>query len=368
MADRTNVVTGRRDWKCVWKCGDSPRKFPTFPGNTLDHHTLRPAMDEAAGDLGIRRFVLVADRGMYSGTNMYAVREAGNGYIVSKSLRKTDKAERTWAIDPEGYTVVSENFRHKSRIVKRVVKDGNGKKHEVREKVVVYWSKAFYERERSDNASFMEFLGKLKENPGSYRISSSHSKGLRRFLKKEYVNKVTGEKVDSADLIPMIDEAKLAEFNDLMGYYQIVTSELEMGDREVIEKYHGLTQIEDQFREMKGTLETRPVFVQTPEHIKAHLMVCFMALTMIRIIQRKTRLSAKPAKGESKWSYGIPGARVSEALAGWQALELPGEYYQVLKPKGDDIFAILKAFGMELKPQLYTRGEIREMKATASPF
>ena len=345
-----------------------PISFATFPGNTLDHHTLRPAMDEAAGDLGIRRFVLVADRGMYSGTNMYAVREAGNGYIVSKSLRKTDKAERTWAIDPEGYTVVSENFRHKSRIVKRVVKDGNGKKHEIREKVVVYWSKAFYERERSENASFMEFLGKLKENPGSYRISSSHSKGLRRFLKKEYVNKATGEKVDSADLIPMIDEAKLTEFNDLMGYYQIVTSELEMGDREVIEKYHGLTQIEDQFREMKGTLETRPVFVQTPEHIKAHLMVCFMALTMIRIIQRKTRLSAKPAKGESKWSYGIPGARVSEALAGWQVLELPGEYYQVLKPKGDDIFAILKAFGMELKPQLYTRGEIREMKATASPF
>ena len=345
-----------------------PISFATFPGNTLDHHTLRPAMDEAAGELGIRRFVLVADRGMYSGTNMYAVREAGNGYIVSKSLRKTDKAERAWAIDPEGYTVVSENFRHKSRIVKRVVKDENGKKHEVREKVVVYWSKAFYERERSENASFMEFLGKLKENPGSYRISSSHSKGLRRFLKKEYVNKVTGEKVDSADLMPMIDEAKLTEFNDLMGYYQIVTSELEMGDREVIEKYHGLTQIEDQFREMKGTLETRPVFVQTPEHIKAHLMVCFMALTMIRIIQRKTRLSAKPAKGESKWSYGIPGARVSEALAGWHVLELPGEYYQVLKPKGDDIFAILKAFGMELKQQLYTRGEIREMKATASPF
>ena len=345
-----------------------PISFATFPGNMLDHHTLRPAMDETVGDLGFKRFVLVADRGMYSGPNMHAVREAGNGYIVSKSLRKTDKAERTWAIDPEGYTVVSETFRHKSRIVKRVVKDENGRKHEVREKVVVYWSKAFYERERNENMSFMEFLRKLRENPGSYRISSAHSKGLRRFLKKEYVNKITGEKVDSADLVPMIDEAKLTEFNDLMGYYQIVTSELEMGDREVIEKYHGLTQIEDQFREMKGTLEARPVFVQTPEHIKAHLMVCFMALTMIRIIQRKTRLSAKPAKGESKWSYGIPGARVSEALAGWQALELPGEYYQVLKPKGDDIFAILKAFGMELKPQLYTRGEIRELKATASPF
>ncbi len=49
-------------------------------------------------------------------------------------------------------------------------------------------------------------------------------------------------------------------------------------------------------------------------------------------------------------------------------MEFPGEYYQMLKSKGDDIFAILKAFGMELKPQLYTRGEIREMKATVSPF
>ena len=345
-----------------------PISFATFPGNTLDHHTLRPAMKETVGDLGIGRFVLVADRGMYSGTNMHSVCEAGNGYIVSKSLRKTDKAERAWAIDPDGYTVVSEKFRHKSRIVKRVVKDENGRKHEILEKVVVYWSKAFYEREKNENRSFLEFLQKLKENPGSYRITSSQSKGLRRFLKKEYLNKVTGEKVNSSDLMPMIDEAKLNEFNELMGYYQIVTSELDMGDREVIEKYHGLTQSEDQFREMKGTLEARPVFVRTPEHIKAHLMVCFMALTMIRVIQRKIRLTAKPAKEDSKWSYGIPGARISDALAGWQVLELPGEYYQVLKPEGDDIFAILEAFGMELKPQLYTRGEIREMKASASPF
>ena len=345
-----------------------PISFATFPGNTLDHHTLRPAMNETVDDLGIRRFVLVADRGMYSGTNMCAVREEGNGYIVSKSLRKTDKTERAWAVSPDGYTVVSDKFRHKSRIVKRTVTDGNGKKHEIREKVVVYWSRAFYEREKNENRSFMEFLRKLKESPGSYRISSAQGKGLRRFLKKEYLNKATGETVNSSDLMPMIDDRKLNEFNELMGYYQIVTSELDMGDREVIEKYHGLTQIEDQFREMKGTLETRPVFVQTPEHIKAHLMVCFMALTMIRIIQRRTRLMVKAAKEDSKWSYGIPGARISEALAGWQVVELPGEYYQVLKAKGDDIFAILKAFGMELRPQLYTRGEIREMKATASPL
>ena len=44
-----------------------------------------------------------------------------------------------------------------------------------------------------------------------------------------------------------------------MGYYQIVSSELDMTDLEIIDKYHGLTRTEDQFREMKSTLETRPV-------------------------------------------------------------------------------------------------------------
>ena len=346
-----------------------PVSFETFPGNTLDHHTLRPALKNTLGDLGLQRFVLVADRGMYSGTNMYAVREAGNGYIVSKSLRKTDRRERAWATDPKGYTVVSADFRHKSRVVTRTVTDERGDKHEIQEKVVVYWSKSFYERERNENGSFMEFLKDLKERPGNYRITAAQSKGLRRFLKREYVNKVTGETVDSANLMPMIDEAKLKEFNDLMGYYQIVTSELELGDREIIEKYHGLTQIEDQFREMKGTLETRPVFVNTPEHIKAHLMVCFIALTMMRIIQRRIKVTTRSKKDPlSGWSYGLSGKRIAEALNGWKVLEQPGEYYQMLKSEGDDLFKILKALGMELKPKLYTRGEIRDLKAAACPF
>ena len=57
-----------------------------------------------------------------------------------------------------------------------------------------------------------------------------------------------------------------------MGYYQIVSSELTMDAREIIEKYHGLTQIEEQFHAMKGELETRPLYVRTPEHIDAHLL------------------------------------------------------------------------------------------------
>ena len=282
-----------------------PISFGMFPGNTLDHHTLRPAMQKTVDTFGLDRFILVADRGMYSGTNMCHVTDAGNGYIVSKSLRKSTAAERRWAVSPEGYTVVSDRFRHKSRIKERTVYDENGKKRRIKEKVVVYWSKAFYDRDVFEHGKFLDFVERLRANPAGFRVTAAQSRSLRRFLKKDVVNSRNGEVLDGTKLVAMIDDDKLNEFNELMGYYQIATSELEMDDRAVIDKYHGLTQIEDQFREMKGTLEARPVFVNTPEHIHAHLLVCFIALTMMRLIQRKVAAAEtkRDDGGDLKWSY-----------------------------------------------------------------
>ena len=292
-----------------------PISFGMFPGNTLDHHTLRPAMEKTVDSLGLKRFVLVADRGMYSGTNMCHVTDAGNGYIVAKSLRRSTKREIAWAVSPEGYDLSDEAFRCKSRIVERTVTLPDKKKRKIKEKVVVYWSRSFYERELHENASFLSFVEKLKANPGGFRITAAQSQSLRRFLRKDVLDRKTGNVLDGTKLAAMVDDERLSAFNELFGYYQIVTSELDMPDREVVDKYHGLTQIEDQFREMKSTLETRPVYVRTREHIEAHLMICFIALTMMRLIQRKTKAVLGPESGEElDWTYGLPGARLANAL------------------------------------------------------
>ena len=347
-----------------------PISFGMFPGNTLDHHTLRPAMQKTVDTFGLDRFILVADRGMYSGTNMCHVTDAGNGYIVSKSLRKSTAAERRWAVSPEGYTVVSDRFRHKSRIKERTVYDENGKRRRIKEKVVVYWSKAFYDRDVFEHRKFLDFVERLKANPAGFRITAAQSRSLKRFLKKDVVNSKNGEVLDGTKLVAMIDDDKLNEFNELMGDYQIATSELEMDDRAVIDKYHGLTQIEDQFREMKGTLEARPVFVNTPEHIHAHLLVCFIALTMMRLIQRKVAAAEtkRDDGGDLKWSYGMSGARLSAALREWQVLCQPGEYYQMLNTSGEDICRILSAFGIENADRIYTKGGISALKAKVKVF
>jgi len=347
-----------------------PISFGMFPGNTLDHHTLRPAMKETVDTLGLDRFILVADRGMYSGTNMCHVTDAGNGYIVSKSLRKSTAAERRWAVSPEEYTVVSDKFRHKSRTRERTVYDEDGKKRKIKEKVVVYWSKAFYDRDVFEHRKFLDFVERLRANPAGFRVTAAQSRSLRRFLKKDVVNSRNGEVLDGTKLVAMIDDDKLNEFNELMGYYQIATSELEMDDMEVIGKYHGLTQIEDQFREMKGTLEVRPVFVNTPGHIHAHLLVCFIALTMMRLVQRKVAAAEtkKDDDGDLKWSYGMSGARLSAALRDWQVCELPQEYYMMQNASGEDICRILSAFGIENADRIYTKGGLAALKSNVKAF
>ena len=333
-----------------------PVSFEMFPGNTLDHHTLRPAMERTVDGFGLGRFVLVADRGMYSAPNMCHVTDAGNGYIVSKSLRKSTAATRRWAE------------------VTLVKKDKNGKETRERrkftEKEVVYWSEAFYRREMHEHKSFLDFVERLRANPAGFRVSAAQSKSLKKFLKDEYLNKKTNEVVDGRKLVAMIDEDKLNEFNELMGYYMIATSELDTPDQEIIDKYHGLTQIEDQFREMKGTLEARPVFVNTPGHVHAHLLVCFIALTMMRLVQRRIAM-AEPrpdAGGDLRWSYGMSGERLSKALREWQVLCQPGEYYQMLNASGEDIRRVLSALGVGTGKRIYTKGGITALKSRVKVF
>ena len=356
-----------------------PLSVEEFPGNTLDAQTLKDAMRRTVDSFDMGRFILVADRGMYSGANMQRVIDGGNGYIVAKSLLKSTAADRKWATGPKDWESVGKDLKYKSRTVTRKAVDGNGdpvlgedgKQREYTEKVVVYWSRAFYERQRHENRSFLEFVEELRKDPNGFRVTKASYRSLRKFLKKKVVNTETGEELDGAKLRAMIDDEKLDAFRDLMGYYQIVSSETGMPSSEIIEKYHGLTQIEDQFREMKGTLRTRPVYVSTREHIKAHLLVCFIALTMMRLIQRKARaaLPGDAAKKDVKWSYGIPGARIARALREWKACELPdGEHYMMLDADGEDIGTILRAFGVDVTPQAYTKGELTRLKSSISVF
>ena len=346
-----------------------PIAIESFPGNTLDHLTLRPALRKNIDDLDFSRFILIADRGICNYMNLLHVTDAGNGYIVSKSLLKSTKAEQSWAYSDDDFIYVSEKFKYKSRIVKRAVKDEHGNKRTIEEKVVVYWSKKFHDKCKHENKRFLEFFDKLQESPADFRITTMQSKSLCKFFKKDCLNKKTGELINSNEIKPLIDFDKVDEYKKSMGYYQIVSSELTMDALDIIDKYHGLTQIEDQFRVMKSDLETRPVFVRTKEHIEAHLLICMISLIMLRLIQKRILASGLiKTECDAYWSTGLNAQRIQEALNKWKVDLLPGNLYRFMDVDDPDLKLILDAFDVKIPAKLYRRGELKSIKTNLKIF
>ena len=95
----------------------------------------------------------------------------------------------------------------------------------------------------------------------------------------------TGETSDK--IKAYIDQEAVDKAKNLAGYNLIVSSELEMDAHEIYNVYHNLWRIEESFRILKSQLATRPIYLQKENTIKGHLLVCYMAVTLLRLIQFK---------------------------------------------------------------------------------
>ena len=268
-----------------------PISIECFPGNTLDHQTLATSFRNSVDSVASKdtRFIYVCDKGIGKGESIVYAISNGIGYLTSRTVRGSSKEEKKWIADPSGYITVSENLKYKTKIVKKETKTPEGVTLEYSEKVLTYWSKKYYDKEVAERSSFYEFVQEYLKDPVAFRINSSRMPLIKKYLKKNVVNKKTGEILNSSDLaaIPDIDALKMDY--DLMGYYTLATSEIHMNDQQMIDAYGNLVEIEDQFRVMKGTLDTRPIFVRTKEHIIAHLTICTIALILLRLIQRQLK-------------------------------------------------------------------------------
>lgn len=130
----------------------------------------------------------------------------------------------------------------------------------------------------------MDKIEKMVSNPSLYKASNSF--GIKKYLKEKTVNKETGE-IEKPKMIFEFNKEKYDRDTALDGYYVIITIEIELSDRAVIEKYRGLWKIEESFRVMKSDLEGRPVYVWTESHIQGHFLTCFIALVISRVLEHE---------------------------------------------------------------------------------
>jgi transposase len=265
-----------------------PITYQLFPGNTNDCLTYRPNLSRIKKDYGLGKVVVVADKGMTTGDNIWYTLSAGDGYVFSMSVRGGDKELKNYVLNEDGYEWLGTEYKSKSRLYPRTIQvtgdSGKKLKKTVDEKQVIFYSEKYDKRAKSERAAAIAKAQELIANPGKYTRATSY--GAAGYVKNIDFDKETGEILNPSKSLEL-DIDKLREEEALDGYYAIITSEYEESSDRIIEMYRGLWKIEESFRVTKSDLEARPVFVSREDHIEAHFLTCFVALVIARLLEMK---------------------------------------------------------------------------------
>jgi hypothetical protein len=304
-----------------------PVSYRLFHGSTPDSTTLAGALGEFKNQFGAAKVTVVADGAMNSAKNIGMLDAAGDGWVVASSIRKAGKTLRDWVLDPAGWiqevdkdghvTSMTKSKLH-TRVVEQVGPDGETVNKQVQEKVIARWSAAYAARERARRAEMVDKAKALVADPS--RLTASNRRGVKKYVKQEPVDPVTGEVGGAAAVVFSLDQTKLDKDARLDGYWLCHTSQTGVPDVDVLGQYRQLWRIEDAFRVSKSDLETRPVFVWTPTHIEAHFLVCFLGLLVTRLLQA--------------WAGGLSSGRLRDLLGGMVATEAGDGVYVAGRPAG----------------------------------
>ena len=329
-----------------------PITYELFAGNTNDCLTYRPNFGRIKKQFNLGRVISVADKGMTTGDNIwYTINTpTHDGYVFSMSIRGAEKSMKEYVLDDEGYVWLGKEYKRKSRKYPRTIQvtstSGKKIKKQVDEKQVVFWSEKYAKRAKAEREATLAKARDLAANPGSYTRATSY--GAAKYVKKVDYDKDTGEILTASSILD-IDEDLIREEEALDGYYMLLTSEMDTPDDKIIDMYRGLWRIEESFKITKSELEARPVYVWTREHIEAHFLTCFVALTISRILEMKL---------EHKYST----ERIIDSLSRAECSLLQQNYYvfdyydEVLKDIGN-------VTNIDFSKRIRTLGEIKQVIA-----
>ena len=267
--DRPQVVIGL----AVTKEG-LPVRCWVLPGNTADMTTVERVKSDLRG-WKLSRCIWVMDRGMSSEENRIVLQKAGGHYILGEKLRDSQAAHKE-ALSFQGrYQKVRENLEVKEIVV------GDGERR--RRFVLVYNP----EQAKKDQATREKTLKRIEETIlalGDPEVAS-HKKAVCALLSHRsmgrYIRQTKTGKL-------RINQAKVQEEESLDGKYLLSSSDDTLSPEDIVLGYKQLMEVERAFRTLKTTLELRPLYHRKEERIRAHVLLCYLSLLLVRIAERET--------------------------------------------------------------------------------
>lgn len=340
-----------------------PISYEIFPGNESEKLHLRPAIFELRDKYADSRVIAVADSAQNTGNNIYYLDSGKQGYVFSQSIRGGDKEFKSYVVDENGYEWFGSDYKRKARIIRREIqvdferKDGTlyKKKVLVDQRQIVFYSEKYATRARAKRETAIIKAQKIADNPAAYTRATSY--GALKYVKNVEVDKKTGE-VKASKGKPLLDYDVIREDEKYDGYYAIVTNLFDEGknqgkydDGQIIDIYRGLWRIEDSFRVTKSDLDARPIRVSRKDRIKAHFLICFIALVIVRLIQKNTNYLHSPEVLIEAMN-NISCSHINENLF-------------LFDYRNDVTDALGENFGLDFTRQCLSRAEIKKIIGSA---
>lgn len=274
-----------------------PIDFRVYPGNSSEKTTMKCSIDELAKTYKITNAVVVADNGLNTNANLSRLVKENQGFLLAHSLSKAKQSSVDDWLKDTGWEWDKEKER-KIKIIPSSLVDEDGVV-QTDYRMVIGWSEKRYREDM--------FKIEMHEQ-GAREAVAHHAKlPLAAFGWKKYIE--TGK-----NKAQKINEKKLAKDKKLAGYYAYLFKDSREFDKEwvelppkekkelsgweIIEQYKKQAQIEQCFRIMKTNFNLRPMYVYTDEHIEAQVLICVLALILLRILSKKLKLAGHPMTTE----------------------------------------------------------------------
>lgn len=264
-----------------------PLAFSLFPRNANEQISLKPLEKKVLEDFGCQKFIYCSDAGLGSESIREYNHMGERAYIVTQSIKKLKKDEKEWALNPQGFKRVSDDAPVD---ITKLSEDDKGLYYKnepyttkkLHQRLIITYSPKYALYQKSIRDKQIERAQKMLDS-GNTKKNRKNPNDPARFIGTLAVTK-EGE---AADVKHYLDENKISEEGQYDGFYAVCTDLLDDEVDDILKVSEGRWQIEECFRIMKTDFSARPIYLQDENRIKAHFLICFLALTIYRFLEKK---------------------------------------------------------------------------------
>lgn len=285
--------------------GDAiPLSCEITPGNKNEQKTLQPLEEKILKDFELSEIVVCTDAGLASTANRKFNNTNSRKFITTQSIKKLKEFLKEEVLDltkgwhlPGSDKIYDIEALRTDEKLKEIYKDKTFykerwiKENGLEQRLIVTFSVKYQEYQRHIRNNQIERAKKIIEN-NPKKIGKAKQNDPKRFI--ETINTTSSGEI-AEETHYSINQSIIDEEAKYDGLYAVCTN-LEDDVQDIIKINHKRWEIEESFRIMKSEFNARPVFHSNEDAIKAHFLICFLALTIYRYLEKK--LDEKYTVGE----------------------------------------------------------------------